>query len=184
MSNQLSYPSNFDGKKWKSTDSTRRKSLPSYLREDLPKKRFRSIKDKFQEMNMFSPPEITYFEGMIKRDFKATGARRPKQLQGMRKHFRAKKQQEPQEELKTIKQGFTYSLMTTNPKSQVLMDILEQSEAKMSKITRQSSTERDSFERRLVSSQKDRNSHRGKPMNRCFKDTMDIVFSLKKRQMT
>lgn len=66
LTNRFPYPQYYDGRSWNTIIYKSRKSVPDYLQSTLPNMRFQKVKEKFQEMNKFSPPEITYFEKMIK----------------------------------------------------------------------------------------------------------------------
>jgi hypothetical protein len=66
LGNNFPYPQYFNGDKWNTVTQNSQNSIPSYLKGELPKMKFQKVKAKFQEMNRFMPPEITYFERMIK----------------------------------------------------------------------------------------------------------------------
>lgn len=65
LGNTFPYPQHFDGQQWNTITRNTRSCIPSYLKEELPNLRFEKVKAKFQQMNRFMPPEITYFEKMI-----------------------------------------------------------------------------------------------------------------------
>ena len=65
LGNNFPFPQYFDGDKWNTVTQNKRNSIPSYLKSELPQMKFQKVKDKFQQMNKFVPPEITYFERII-----------------------------------------------------------------------------------------------------------------------
>jgi hypothetical protein len=65
LGNTFPYPQYYDGRSWNTITHNTRKSIPKYLKSELPNMKYLKVKAKFQEMNKFMPPEITYFEKMI-----------------------------------------------------------------------------------------------------------------------
>lgn len=61
LGNSFPYPQHFDGEQWNTVTRNSRSSVPSYLKAELPNMKFLKVKAKFQQMNRFVPPEITYF---------------------------------------------------------------------------------------------------------------------------
>lgn len=61
LANKFPCPQYYDGIKWNTVTFNSRKSVPEYLKAELPNMKYQKVKTKFQEMNRFMPPEITYF---------------------------------------------------------------------------------------------------------------------------
>jgi hypothetical protein len=92
LGNTFPYPDHFDGEKWNTITRNTRSCIPSYLKEELPSMRFQKVKAKFQQMNRFMPPEITYFEKMISSSRKSS--RRPSKSAHQQQTRRGKSQQQ------------------------------------------------------------------------------------------
>jgi signal recognition particle GTPase len=70
-------------------------------------------------MNKFSPPEITYFEKMIKN----SRTLRCKSIKSYREGLAFKKRNE--REAQNLREELQYALIMTNPNSKMIVDIVE-----------------------------------------------------------
>jgi signal recognition particle GTPase len=70
-------------------------------------------------MNKFSPPEITYFEKMIKNSRNL----RRKSIKSYREGLTFKKRNE--REAQNLREELQYALIMTNPNSKMIVDIVE-----------------------------------------------------------
>lgn len=119
LSNKFPYPKHYDGSSWNTITTNTRKSIPSYLKATLPSMKYQKVKEKFQEMNKFCPPEITYFEKMIK---SSRGGRK----RSVRSHRESQSGRNSQgNEVERLREELQYALIMTNRDSKMLVDIVE-----------------------------------------------------------
>lgn len=119
LSNKFPYPKHYNGSSWNTITTNTRKSIPSYLKATLPNMKYQKVKEKFQEMNKFCPPEITYFEKMIK----SSRSGRKRSVRSYREGQSDRKSKE--NEVKRLREELQYALIMTNRDSKMLVDIVE-----------------------------------------------------------
>jgi signal recognition particle GTPase len=151
--------------------------VPEYLKSALPSMKYEKVKAKFKEMNKFCPPEITYFEKMIA----TTRSSNRKSIRSHRDHLALQKKRDI--EVHHLREELQYALIMTNRNSNILVDMVEKvakAEKKLKPRAKPIHAE-SSFEQKLMKTKKSQSLELGKHKE-CFANTVDIVFSLKRKE--
>lgn len=178
LSNKFPYPKHYNGNSWNTITTNTRKSIPSYLQSTLPNMKYQKVKEKFQEMNKFCPPEITYFEKMIN----SSKSGRKRSVRSHREGQSGRKKRE--NEVERLREELQYALIMTNRDSKILVDIVEKVSKAEKRLKQRTPKigECASFEEKLVKTKRAQSRELGKQTQECFRNTIDIVFSVKKKE--
>ena len=168
LSNKFPYPKHYNGSSWNTITTNTRKSIPSYLKATLPSMKYQKVKEKFQEMNKFCPPEITYFEKMIKSSRNSRSSRSGRRKRPVRSYREGRS---GRIEVEGLREELQYALIMTNKYCKMLGDIIEKVSIAEKRLKQRNLRfgKCSSFEEKLVKTKRDQSRELGTQTQECFR---------------